>query len=96
VTQNQLIHTFSADPNSIEYITDDIFARAGEILEPFRSQDHRGQVPSPAFSLQVSNIVQSGSNLYAIQKTFSGRFQFDVFYESASANHKLDGTMPVP
>lgn len=71
---------------------DQIFARASEILEPFRSQEFRGNVRKPAFTLQVSNIVQPGSNLFAVQKTFSGAFQFDVFYESASANHKLDGT----
>jgi len=73
---------------------DDISARAGEILEPFRSQEHRDNVPNPAFSLQVSNSVQPGSNLYAVQKTFNGPFQFDVFYESATANHKLDGMTP--
>lgn len=69
-----------------------IFARTSEILEPFRSQEHRGNIPSPAFTLQVSNTIQPGSNLFAVQKTFSGDFQFDIFYESASANHKLDGT----
>jgi len=75
---------------------DDISARAGKVLEPFRSQEHRGNVPSPAFSLQVSNSVQPGSNLYAVQKTFNGPFQFDVFYESATANHKLDGMIQIP
>jgi len=75
---------------------DDIFARAGKILEPFNSQGHQGNVPSPAFTLQISHSIQPGSNLYAVQKTFSGPFQFDVFYESASAKHKLDGMIPVP
>jgi mannosyl-oligosaccharide glucosidase len=75
---------------------DDVSARASKILEPFHSQEYKGKVPSPAFSLQVSNNIQPGSNLYAIQKTFSGPFQFNVFYESASANHKLDGTIPLP
>jgi hypothetical protein len=79
-----------------EYIMDDITTRAGKILEPFNSQEHRGKVPSPAFTLQVSHSIQPGSNLYAVQKTFSGPFQFDVFYESASANHKLDGMIPAP
>ncbi|KAF9792420.1 glycoside hydrolase [Thelephora terrestris] len=73
-----------------KYIMDQIFARTGEILEPFRSQENKGKVPSPSFTLQVSNNVQPGSNLFAVQKTFSGPFQFDVFYESASANHNLD------
>lgn len=74
---------------------DQVFARTGEILEPFRSQEHKGKVPSPAFTLQVSNSIQPGSNLFAVQKTFSGPFQFDVFYESASANHKLDCMKPL-
>ena len=74
---------------------DDISARASKILEPFSSQEYQGEVPSPAFTLQVSHTIQPGSNLYAVQKTFSGPFQFDVFYESASANHKLDGMIPV-
>ncbi|KAF9653126.1 glycoside hydrolase family 63 protein [Thelephora ganbajun] len=73
-----------------KYIMDDIFARASKILEPFHSQEHKDKVPNPAFSLQVSNSIQPGSNLYVVQKTFSGPFQFDVFYESASANHQLD------
>jgi len=75
---------------------DDIFVRTNKILEPFRSKENMGKVPNPAFSLQISNTIQPGSNLYAVQKTFKGPFQFDVFYESASANHKLDGTIPVP
>ena len=79
-----------------EYIMDQIFARTNEILEPFRSPEHRGKVPSPSLTLQVSNSIQPGSNLFAVQKTFSGPFQFDVFYESASANHKLDGKYACP
>lgn len=94
VTRNQLVRVFRADPDPPEYIMEDVFARAGKILEPFKSQENQGNVPSPAFSLQVSNVIQPESNLYAIQKTFNGPFQFDIFYESASANHKLDGTMP--
>jgi mannosyl-oligosaccharide glucosidase len=83
--------TLTSDP---EYIMDEVFARTSVILEPFRSQDYKGKVPNPAFTLQVSNSIQPGSNLYAVQKAFKGPFQFDVFYESASANHKLDGTVP--
>ena len=75
---------------------EDIFGRADKILEPFKSQEHRGSIPSPAFTLQVSHSIQPGSTLYAVQKTFSGPFQFDVFYESASANHKLDGMVSIP
>lgn len=75
---------------------DDISARASKVLEPARSPEYTGRIPSPAFSLQISNTIQPGSNLYAVQKTFSEPFQFDVFYESSSANHKLDGTIPAP
>lgn len=72
---------------------DQIFTRTNEILEPFRSQEYKAKIPSPAFTLQISNSIQPESNLFAVQKTFSGVFQFDIFYESASANHKLDGTI---
>jgi len=66
----------------------DIFQRASTILAPFRESPATG-VPDPAFVLQVADEVYFGSNLYAVQKTFEGPFQFDVFFESASAKQKL-------
>lgn len=46
--------------------------------------------PDPSFVLHLPNEVYSGSNLFAIQKTFDGEFQFDIFFESGSAKQKLD------
>jgi mannosyl-oligosaccharide glucosidase len=34
--------------------------------------------------------VYTGSNLYAVQKMFEGKFQFDVFFESGSGKQKLN------
>lgn len=48
-----------------------------------------GTPPDPSFVLQLADEVYMGSNLYAIQKSFEGEFQFDVFFESASSKQKL-------
>jgi mannosyl-oligosaccharide glucosidase len=47
--------------------------------------------PDPSFAIRLPNDVYSGSNLFAIQKTFDGKFQFDIFFESGSNKQKLDG-----
>lgn len=47
------------------------------------------QTPDPSFTLQLSDETFSGSNLFAIQKFFDGKFQFDVFFESRSAHADL-------
>lgn len=62
---------------------------AQEALAPFR--DSTRGMPDPSFTLQLPDEVYTGSNLFAVQKTFDGRFQFDVFYESKSAKHTLSG-----
>lgn len=67
----------------------DIFKRASAILEPYRGAQAAPGVPDPSFVLQLADEVYFGSNLYAVQKTFEGEFQFDVFFESASAKQKL-------
>jgi hypothetical protein len=72
-----------------DVILQDVIGHARPILQPY--QDGASGPPDPSFVLQLSNEILSGSNLYAVQKTFDGTFQFDVFYESASAGHKLDG-----
>ncbi|KAF8270316.1 glycoside hydrolase [Lactarius quietus] len=48
------------------------------------------QAPDPSFTLQLSDETYSGSNLFAIQKFFDGKFQFDVFFESRSANTNMN------
>jgi mannosyl-oligosaccharide glucosidase len=50
------------------------------------------EAPDPSFTLQLSDETFSGSNLFAIQKFFDGKFQFDVFFESRSAHANLSCT----
>jgi mannosyl-oligosaccharide glucosidase len=56
-------------------------------------QDVKGTnvYPDPSFTLQLSDETLSGNNLLAFQKSFDGKFQFDVFYESGSAQKILSG-----
>ncbi|KAJ7940888.1 glycoside hydrolase [Mycena leptocephala] len=71
-----------------ETILQNIIKRAQEILMAYRD----GTPPDPSFVLQLADEVYMGSNLYAIQKSFEGEFQFDVFFESASSKQKLSST----
>ena len=48
-------------------------------------QDPAKGPPDPSFVLQLPDESLSSSNLFAVQKAFDGEFQFDVFFESASA-----------
>lgn len=50
--------------------------------------------PEPSFLITLPDDVYTNSNLYAVQKTFDGPFQFDVFFESASAKQKLSCKSP--
>lgn len=67
-----------------------IIKHAQESLEPFR--DSTRGTPDPSFTLQLPDEVFTGSNLYAIQKSFDGEFQFDVFFESKSAKQALSAS----
>lgn len=64
-----------------------LLKHAQEVIQPY--QDPAGGAPDPSFVLQLPDEVYSSSNLYAIQKSFDGEFQFDVFFDSASAKQKL-------
>ncbi|KAK7023769.1 mannosyl-oligosaccharide glucosidase [Favolaschia claudopus] len=68
-----------------EVILQQVIKRAQEILAPYKD----GNPPDPSFVLQLPDEVYTASNLYAIQKSFDGEFQFDVFFESASSKQKL-------
>ncbi|KAF6764909.1 glycoside hydrolase [Ephemerocybe angulata] len=62
------------------------------IVDFFQSKATTYQAPNypdPSFLITLPDDVYSNSNLYAVQKTFDGPFQFDVFFESASAKQKL-------
>ncbi|OJA11997.1 hypothetical protein AZE42_04747 [Rhizopogon vesiculosus] len=72
-----------------DHIIQNIVTHASPLAEKYRSA---GQAPDPSFILQLSDDVLTASNLFAIQKSFDGEFQFDVFFESASANTALDAS----
>ncbi|KAJ7063071.1 glycoside hydrolase [Mycena amicta] len=70
-----------------EVLLQNIVKRAQEVLAPYK--DSTTGPPDPSFVLQFTDEVYTGSNLYAVQKTFDGEFYFDVFFESASSKQKL-------
>ncbi|EIM90479.1 glycoside hydrolase [Stereum hirsutum FP-91666 SS1] len=70
-----------------EYIMRDIVQYGTAALEPFKGST--AGHPDPSWVLQLSDETLTNSNLYAVQKMFDGKFQFDVFFESASTNQKL-------
>ncbi|KAJ7098151.1 glycoside hydrolase [Mycena belliarum] len=73
-----------------ELLLQSIIKRAQDILLPYK--DATAGPPDPAFVLQLPDEVYTGSNLYAVQKSFDGKFQFDVFFESKSSKQKLSST----
>lgn len=70
-----------------DLILNALIDRARDIIVPY--QDPAKDLPDPSFVLQLPDEVYTGSNLYAIQKSFDGRFQFDVYFESGSSKQKL-------
>ncbi|KAJ3808205.1 glycoside hydrolase [Lentinula lateritia] len=73
-----------------EFILQSLMKRAQEVIAPYR--DPAAGIPDPSFVLQLPDEIYSGSNLYAVQKSFDGEFQFDVFYESASSKQTLSSS----
>ncbi|KAJ7715951.1 glycoside hydrolase [Mycena maculata] len=74
-----------------ELLLQNIIKRAQEILVPYK--DVAAGPPDPSFVLQLPDEVYTSSNLYAVQKSFDGEFQFDVFFESASSKQKLSSAI---
>ncbi|KAI0340653.1 glycoside hydrolase [Trametopsis cervina] len=74
-----------------DYIIGSIVSHAREAVASY--QDPAATPPDPSFVLQLPDEVLTGSTLHAVQKSFDGPFQFDVFFESASAKQKL--TSPI-
>jgi mannosyl-oligosaccharide glucosidase len=68
-----------------------ILEGAQERVGSYQTTEGQGP-PDPSFVLRLPNEVYSGSNLFAVQKIFDGKFQFDIFFESGSAKQKLDGS----
>jgi mannosyl-oligosaccharide glucosidase len=77
--------------NFTDLIMKSLAEHARELIAPYK--DPNAGAPDPSYTLQLPNDVVPGSNLYAIQKIFDGPFQFDVYYDSASSNQKLDGIL---
>ena len=71
-----------------ELIIQELAQNVGKVVQGFKQTD---LVPDPSFTLQLSDETLSGSNLLAFQKFFDGEFQFDIFYESRSAQKALSG-----
>ncbi|PWZ02275.1 glycoside hydrolase [Testicularia cyperi] len=63
-----------------DIIQNDLMAGLQEVLQEFSRDD----LPSPTLTLKLSNSVHPGSTFYAVQKSFTGNFTFDVFFDSAS------------
>ncbi|KAI0255396.1 glycoside hydrolase [Lactifluus subvellereus] len=76
---------FRVPPGNI-WQAKDLFQNAGKAVKDIKASD---SVPHPSFTLHLSDETLSGSNLFAIQKLFDGKFQFDVFFESRSARQTL-------
>ncbi|KZT11512.1 glycoside hydrolase family 63 protein [Laetiporus sulphureus 93-53] len=74
-----------------EFLLKNILDHTKDVLEPYK--DIAAGLPDPSFTLHLSDEVYSGSNLYAVQKIFEGPFQFDVYFESSSAKHKLSSSI---
>lgn len=74
-----------------EFIMKEIAENAGNAMQNVKGSD----APDPSFTLQLSDETLSANNLLAFQKFFDGKFQFDVFYETRSAQKKLSGMCPI-
>ncbi|KAI0637226.1 glycoside hydrolase [Trametes polyzona] len=74
-----------------EFIQGAIVRSAQEAAAPYK--DTGKGFPDPAFLLQLPDEVYTGSNLFAVQKHYDGPFQFDVFFDSASAKQKLSASV---
>jgi mannosyl-oligosaccharide glucosidase len=70
----------------LEFIMKDLVQNARKAVKDVKASD---QIPHPSSTLHLSDETLSGSNLFAIQKLFDGKFQFDVFFESRSARQTL-------
>jgi mannosyl-oligosaccharide glucosidase len=71
-----------------EFILKEIAENAGNAVQNAKGPNSH---PDPSNTLKLSDETLSGNNLLAFQKFFDGKFQFDVFYESQSAQKKLSG-----
>ncbi|KAG6334934.1 hypothetical protein ID866_4151 [Astraeus odoratus] len=71
-----------------DWILQSLLSRASPLAEKYR---HTNPTPDPSFVLQLPDEIVTASNLYAIQKSFDGEFQFDVIFQSGNTLQKIDG-----
>ncbi|KAF8352343.1 glycoside hydrolase [Amanita rubescens] len=74
-----------------DIILKSLIEHARELVAPYT--DPNAGHPEASYTLRLPNEVMLGSNLFAVQKTFDGPFQFDVYYESASNKQKLNASI---
>ena len=68
-------------------VMDAILRHAQDVLTPYK--DPNIGPPDPAFTLQLPDEIFSGSNVYAVQKTFRGNFQYDILFDGPNVKQKL-------
>ena len=90
--RGERLHSSIHDPFGLTHVLQDqilqsVIQTAKAAIEPYENSPIGP--PDPSFILRLPNEVFTGSTLYAVQKIFDGPFQFDVFFESASAKQKL-------
>jgi mannosyl-oligosaccharide glucosidase len=73
--------------NFIDIVLKAILDRARAIIMGY--QNSATGLPDASFVLQLPDEVNIRSNFYAVQKSFDGAFQFDVYFESSNSRQKL-------
>ncbi|KAN0061667.1 Processing alpha glucosidase I [Thecaphora frezii] len=63
-----------------EILQNDVVQSIQSLARDYPTHD----MPAPWLSIQLSDYVEPGSNFFAFQKTFTGNFTFDVFFDSAA------------
>lgn len=63
-----------------DVIQGDLMVRLQEAAQTYGKES----MPDPALTLQLSDQVAPDSTIFAVQKSFTGNFTFDVFYDSAT------------
>ncbi|SPO25518.1 related to ER glucosidase I [Ustilago trichophora] len=63
-----------------DVIQSDLMVNLQQAAQTFGAES----MPDPALALRLSDQIAPGSTIFAVQKSFTGNFTFDVFYDSAS------------
>ncbi|PWN54015.1 glycoside hydrolase [Violaceomyces palustris] len=63
---------------------DVIISEINEVLRSTLERYGQENMPAPGLAMTLPDEVASASNFYAIQKTFTGNFTFDIFFDSST------------